>query len=193
MERKCMICGAELGECEKYCGSCGAKAPDGAAVKEDVELKYVTKDVKSKFTWGWHGVYCNFIIIIQSIGLILSGIVGMIDMSRQISSYPAYVMDNPSAKVLVTAIYIFGVLYTLLGVFGFVTRHLLVNFHRFGVESVLIFTGCGVAFPFLLWLVTIMSVPGGTGLVDLIRSILVPSVILFTNMVYYLKRIDVYE
>ena len=188
-----MICGAELGECEKYCGSCGAKAPDGAAVKEDVELKYVTKDVKSKFTWGWHGVYCNFIIIIQSIGLILSGIVGMIDMSRQISSYPAYVMDNPSAKVLVTAIYIFGVLYTLLGVFGFVTRHLLVNFHRFGVESVLIFTGCGVAFPFLLWLVTIMSVPGGTGLVDLIRSILVPSVILFTNMVYYLKRIDVYE
>ena len=102
-------------------------------------------------------------------------------------------MDNPSAKVLVTAIYIFGVLYTLLGVFGFVTRYFLVNFHRFGVESVLIFTGCGVAFPFLLWLVTIMSVPGGTGLVDLIRSILVPSVILFTNMVYYLKRIDVYE
>lgn len=193
MERKCMMCGAELGEREKYCGNCGAIVPDGAAVKEDVQLKFVKKDVKSKFSWGWHGVYCNFIIILQSIGLVLSGILGMLNMSRQVSSYPAYVMDDPSAKVLVTAIYIFSILYILLGAFGFVTRHFLANFHKFGVESVLIFTGCGVAFPFLLWLVTVMSVPGSTGLVNLIKSILVPSVMLFTNMVYYLKRIDVYQ
>ena len=56
-----MICGAELGEREKYCGSCGAKAPDGAVEKEEIEPKYITKEKPHEpwmdYSWDAH----NFI------------------------------------------------------------------------------------------------------------------------------------
>ena len=60
-QRKCMICGAELGEREKYCGSCGAKAPDGAVEKEEIEPKYITKEKPHEpwmdYSWKAHNYF----------------------------------------------------------------------------------------------------------------------------------------
>ena len=63
MERKCMICGAELGEREKYCGNCGTKAPDGAVDKKEVEPKYILDkkphEPQMDYTWKAQDFFCK--------------------------------------------------------------------------------------------------------------------------------------
>ena len=58
-----MICGAGLGEREKYCGNCGAKAPDGAAEKEEIEPKYITKEKPHEpwmdYSWKAHDFFSS--------------------------------------------------------------------------------------------------------------------------------------
>jgi len=62
-QRKCMMCGAELGEREKYCGNCGAKAPDGALDKEEIEFKAITPNEQNppewSFSWDAHYFFCK--------------------------------------------------------------------------------------------------------------------------------------
>ena len=55
-----MICGAELGEREKYCGNCGAKAPDGAVDKKEVEFETITPNEQNPPEWGFSWDAHNF-------------------------------------------------------------------------------------------------------------------------------------
>ena len=60
-----MICGAELGEREKYCGNCGTKAPDGAVDKKEIEPKHIIEQKPHEpwmdYTWKAQNLFCEII------------------------------------------------------------------------------------------------------------------------------------
>ena len=214
-----MICGAELGEREKYCGSCGAKAPDGAVDKEDVELKYVTKDVKSKFTWDWHKVYCNFLLICQCIRNIFGGLFWIIGGDYIASGKEAFsmamswfgitwwkggeqfnysdevfIINSPDDLPAIIRIYfIFGILYIALGIFGLMTRHKLANFRVSAVSYLGIFLIASVALPAIVTFFLSSRIFQDAYVFNVMKSLLPQFIMLIGNMIYYLKRIDVYE
>lgn len=60
-KRKCMCCGAEVGEQESYCGSCGTKALDGAVDREEAELKYITPNDENPPHWTMSWRFHDFL------------------------------------------------------------------------------------------------------------------------------------
>lgn len=49
--KKCISCGAEIGDEESYCENCGTKPPDEALNKEKIEIKYATEEREEYPPW----------------------------------------------------------------------------------------------------------------------------------------------
>ena len=130
-----MICGAELGEREKYCGNCGAKAPDGAAEKEEIEFKSITPNEQNpphwNMTWNLQDFFCvgkGAFIKISLYGrlwafILLQGIMFL----RYADSY---IFFGKYYHIMVWNNIITGMLFLSIGILSFVTRFKLINFQK---------------------------------------------------------------
>ena len=135
VERKCMICGAELGEREKYCGNCGAKAPDGAVEQEEIEFKSITPNEQNpphwNMTWNLQDFFCvgkGAFIKISLYGrlwafILLQGIMFL----RYADSY---IFFGKYYHIMVWNNIITGMLFLSIGILSFVTRFKLINFQK---------------------------------------------------------------
>ncbi len=130
-----MMCGAVLGEREKYCGNCGAKAPDGAVDKEEIEFRAITPNEQNpphwNMTWNLQDFFCvgkGAFIKISLYGrlwafILLQGIMFL----RYADSY---IFFGKYYHIMVWNNIITGMLFLSIGILSFVTRFKLINFQK---------------------------------------------------------------
>ena len=177
--RKCMICGAELGAQETFCGSCGSKAPDGAVSKDEPELNYVSMGAPTfrDLPMKWHWWLTRVILMLWAV---LGFCWGLVYISgRGLEGY--------SRGQLI----FMGIVEIVFAIFVLVVRKKLVDFRDSAPVYLYLYLILKIVVPILtlIFFELISYVSFGDIVMDLIPTL----IFLIINIVYYSKRMSLFE